>query len=92
MSDASPSTEKPKRPRNVVMDRTGCDKETASAALRSLGGDIDAATQAVLAALVIKHDALMHSEEAQMYRDVYAAGGLHGEALEQRVLERLLDK
>ena len=31
------------------MDRTGCDKETASAALRSLGGDIDAATQAVLA-------------------------------------------
>jgi hypothetical protein len=49
MADASPSTEKPKRPRNVVMDRTGCDKETASAALRSLGGDIDAATQAVLA-------------------------------------------
>ena len=76
------------------MDRTGCDKETASAALRSLGGDIDAATQAVLAEKEheAKHDALMHSEEAQMYRDVYAAGGLHGEALEQRVLERLLDK
>lgn len=72
------------------MDRTGCDKETASAALRSLGGDIDAATQAVLAEK--EHEALMHSEEAQMYRDVYAAGGLHGEALEQRVLERLLDK